>query len=67
MKQVLFLGAEGSGKSLLIRRIREVKEQTELSAESTVPTTGTEMKTLEIMPSCEVTLREVGASMASRW
>ena len=75
---VLVLGAEGSGKSLFIRRIKELAkfedtngaqlgEKCELSPESTIPTVGVDLITVNLTKENAINVREVGATMASRW
>jgi GTPase SAR1 family protein len=79
--EVLFLGAEGCGKSLLIRRLCEIckfsrqytsaepisKDTIDLSAENTIPTIGVDLNFLALSDSVNLNIREVGATMASRW
>ena len=67
---ILVLGPEGSGKSLLIKRLQYLA-MNGLDAEfeevpSTVPTVGNDILQLNIN-SKEVTLREVGGAMAPIW
>lgn len=66
-KEILVIGAEGAGKTLLSRRMKEKCANTEeLSPESTVPTTGTEIIDLEINGNPFI-CREVGSAMSSSW
>ncbi len=69
MKEVLVLGAEGSGKSLLIRRIGDQSKDSfhlETASESTIPTTGVEIVNVEFGQT-SVNIREIGSAMSSRW
>jgi GTPase SAR1 family protein len=71
MPEVLVLGAEGSGKTLFIRRIQEylsltTTESDDVLAESTIPTVGVDISTVEINKT-SVEIREIGSAMASRW
>jgi GTPase SAR1 family protein len=83
LPEVLFLGAEGSGKSLLIRRLCEIcklankygsssaapglLDVVELSAENTIPTIGVDLNSLPLTEDITLNVREVGATMVSRW
>lgn len=70
MLEVLVLGAEGSGKSLLIRKLKQLcandVEEDEDQSESTIPTVGVDISTLRI-EGTELGIREIGATMASKW
>lgn len=70
MKEILVLGAEGSGKTLLIRRVNETSENKfniEKSSESTIPTTGVDLMHVEVNPDVACNMREIGSAMSSRW
>ena len=70
MLEVLVLGAEGSGKSLLIRKLQQLYsnnvEGDEDQSESTIPTVGVDISTFR-MNDIEFSVREIGATMASKW
>uniref|UniRef100_A0A1B6FG25 ADP-ribosylation factor-like protein 16 n=2 Tax=Cuerna arida TaxID=1464854 RepID=A0A1B6FG25_9HEMI len=61
----LCLGPAGSGKSLLLRRLqdRHVVDHTT----ATVPTVGTNLVTVPLPDHTQVTIRELGGSMAPLW
>lgn len=61
----LCLGPKGSGKTLLLKRLqnRELLD----SMTSTVPTVGTNLVSLRFENQKEMTVREVGGSMAPIW
>eukprot|EP01041_Mallomonas_annulata_P004947 gene4947-9889_t len=65
-REVLVLGAEGAGKTLLMRRIKETSRGLDISSEATIPTVGVDVISLDAggMP---ISFREVGATLASRW
>ena len=70
MKELLVLGAEGSGKSLLIRRIKEVSEGKfvqDSANEYTIPTTGVEIVNVEPSSELSYNIREIGSAISSRW
>lgn len=67
--EILLLGGEGCGKSLLSKRIVDTTNlaPVELNqSESTIPTVGVELSKVEI-GGRTITLREVGSSVYSRW
>ena len=70
MLEVLVLGAEGSGKSLLIRKLKQLYnhsvEGDEDQSESTIPTVGVDISTFRVKD-IEFSVREIGATMASKW
>ena len=78
-KEILFLGAEGCGKTLLIRRLVEVSKSgkaafepvdVDLQPENTIPTVGVELASVTVGSgdcSMNLNIREVGSTMASRW
>lgn len=71
-KCILIVGAEGCGKTLLLRRLKEITKvessgKFEFSPESTIPTVGVDLVTLDLCQGQSIRVREVGASMASRW
>ena len=70
MKEILVLGAEGSGKSLLIRRVKEHTEgkfSVDTTSESTIPTTGVEIVHVELSSDVSCNVREIGSAISSRW
>ena len=73
--ECLLLGAEGSGKSSLLKRLKQrSQEQLKKSAKpaplpilpATVPTVGTNIEALELNKR-KVTVRELGGAMAPIW
>uniref|UniRef100_A0A7S0HY62 ADP-ribosylation factor-like protein 16 n=1 Tax=Hanusia phi TaxID=3032 RepID=A0A7S0HY62_9CRYP len=65
--EILFLGATGSGKTLLIRRLKQiVKQVSQRDMTDTMPTTGVEVDKLTI-GRLEATIREVGGSFTAVW
>ena len=70
MVELLILGAEGSGKSLLIRKLKQLctitEEIDEDQSESTIPTIGVDISSIEV-DGIDLTVREIGGSMASKW
>ncbi|XP_014742929.1 PREDICTED: ADP-ribosylation factor-like protein 16 [Sturnus vulgaris] len=71
---LLLLGAAGGGKSLLVRRLRHIQRETQLSAEepaelgeppATLPTVGTNLTDLRLPR--KVTVRELGGCMGPIW
>ena len=67
--EVLVLGAEGAGKSLLTKHLVAVvgKSPAEIrQSESTIPTVGVEMSNVDVGHG-PLVLREVGSSIYSRW
>lgn len=75
MSEVLVIGGEQAGKSLSIRRIKEMllaKQQlqpwdTTASSEATLPTVGVELHTISLSPEQSVNIREIGSALSSRW
>jgi len=76
-EEVLVLGAEGSGKTLFISRLKAISQTTSSSissnnsgvnaeSESTAPTVGVEITSIE-WDSCAFLVREVGSSLSLRW
>ena len=77
--ECLLIGAEGSGKSLLLKRLKwlsqqqlyKVKRSTKAaplpSAPATVPTVGINIEALDVDGKRKVTVREVGGAMAPIW
>ena len=63
VKEILILGNQSSGKSLFIKRLLSINDLRKIS---TIPTTGTELHSLQIRD-CDFTLREVGGLMSSQW
>jgi signal recognition particle receptor subunit beta len=67
--EILVIGAEGAGKSLFIKRISESINNVAIalrSSEATVPTVGVELAKF-VIDDEDITLREVGSSMYTRW
>ena len=70
MKEVLVLGGESSGKSLFVRRLKEVLSgsfDSNNSSESSMPTVGVEINTITLQTGETLTLREIGSAISSRW
>jgi len=77
--ECLVLGAEGSGKSLLLRRLKWLSQQLYKTkkkiqnfqevppAPPTISTVGTNIETLEIDAKRKVKVRELGGAMAPIW
>jgi len=76
--ECLVIGAEGSGKSLLLKRLKwlsqqrmhRVKKSAKLSfpiAPATIPTVGTNIEALDVDAKRKVTVRELGGAMAPIW
>lgn len=66
--RVLAIGAEGAGKTLLLRQLANCLKKGEPSAiaMATVRSVGTELRHL-VLGKCDVTIREMGGSMAPIW
>ena len=67
--ELLVLGPENSGKSLLINRLKQLcidSEDEGDHSEATIPTVGVDISTVEINGT-SLTIREIGATMASKW
>ena len=76
MSETLIIGTASSGKTILVRQLRQLtekqptkKKKTQVPAVSfvTKPTIGVELDTLCITKKVSTTLREVGSSMAPMW
>ena len=80
MVELLVLGPDGAGKSLVIRRLVESSAAAEPaasdpSAEATIPTVGVNLTHVDLVAaapsssllSLSLDVREIGATMASRW
>jgi signal recognition particle receptor subunit beta len=72
--EVLVLGGESSGKSLLIRRIKDYILNSQLDAcdiavthEGTLPTIGVELNTITLDGGHQADLREIGSALSSKW
>ena len=77
--ECLLIGAEGSGKSLLLKRlkwlsqqrlykVKKTAKQASLpAAPATIPTVGTNIEALEVDTKRKVTVRELGGAMAPIW
>lgn len=67
---ILVLGAEGTGKSLLLKRLSflatKLDEEFDFNIPSTVPTVGTDIVKIKVDRN-EFVLREVGGTMAPLW
>ena len=67
-KEILFLGAKGSGKTLLIRKIKsKVLKVSRSDDNRTIKTVGVNIDSFHLNNENLVKLREVGSSMISRW
>lgn len=71
MRELLVLGPEGGGKTLLVRRLAALLSAADaldqaLIALAIAPTVGQEVLTLELQTGA-VTVREVGGAVASGW
>ena len=71
MSEILVLGGENAGKSLFIRRMRELLLEGHgfdltLSSESTQPTIGVELCELHLSD-CKIEVREIGSTLSSQW
>jgi GTPase SAR1 family protein len=67
--ECLVIGAEGSGKSLFVNRIKEIINNSfdeNNASENTIPTVGVELNDV-IINGLSITLREAGAAISSRW
>ena len=67
--EVLILGGEGCGKSMLVRRMKEVAAGTfepDYLCETTMPTVGVELNTIKYEGK-SYALREIGSAISSRW
>jgi ADP-ribosylation factor related protein 1 len=66
--RVLAIGAEGAGKTLLVRQLANCLKKGEPSAIAiaTVPSVGTELRKL-VLGTSDVMFREMGGSMAPIW
>ena len=67
--ELLVLGPEGSGKSLLIRRLQQLcadGDEEGDQSDSTIPTVGVDISSVDIDEKL-MTIREIGATMASKW
>lgn len=72
MPEVLVVGGEESGKSILIRRIKEILNANDAwnpdeSSEATLPTVGVELHTISLSATTFVDIREMGSALSSRW
>ena len=71
---ILILGNISSGKSLMLRRLKELFEcSVSFSNEPTIPTVGMDVQTVEYIytfptkRTLQLNLREVSSAMSSRW
>lgn len=75
MSEVLVIGGEQAGKSMFIRRMKEVMHAQQqqqpwdatTSSEATLPTVGVELHTISLNPEQSVNIREIGSALSSRW
>lgn len=70
MIEILILGGENAGKSLLIKRIQESTApgwDCNLSSESTQPTVGVELNEICLKSLNRVSVREIGSALSSQW
>lgn len=77
--ECLLIGAEGSGKSLLLRRLKWFSQQQLYkgkksakpmplpTAPPTIPTVGTNIEALDVDAKRKITVRELGGAMAPIW
>jgi GTPase SAR1 family protein len=70
--EILVLGGESAGKSLFIRRIKEILQSGgswdhSVAAEGTLPTIGVELNTVSIGSNRQFNLREIGSALSSKW
>ena len=65
IKEILILGNQSSGKTLFLTRLLS-NYNYNLSKVSTIPTTGTELHTIQIQ-GIDYNVREVGGLMSSQW
>jgi GTPase SAR1 family protein len=69
MVELLVLGPEGSGKTLLIRKFKQLCTQGDEEgdqSESTIPTVGVDISSVDVN-GISLDIREIGATMASKW
>ena len=76
-KECLVIGPESSGKTLLIRKIKSIinnsndndndNEITTVNDEDTMPTVGVDINTIRLNNNENIILREIGGAMISRW
>lgn len=69
MVELLILGPEGSGKSLLIRKFKQLfiqGDEERDQSESTIPTVGVDISSVDVN-GISLYIREIGATMASKW
>ncbi|XP_071447334.1 ADP-ribosylation factor-like protein 16 [Hetaerina americana] len=62
---ILCLGPKGSGKTLLLKKLKQDEKIDATS--STVPTVGTHFTTVQLDNLKEVTIREIGGAMTPIW
>jgi signal recognition particle receptor subunit beta len=74
MLEFLVIGAENSGKTLLIKKIKNIygndnnnNDDDDMIEEDTMATVGVDITTISLNNNKKVTLREIGGSMVSRW
>ena len=78
--ECLLIGAEGSGKSLLLKRLKWLSQQQLYKvkksakpapqpprAPATIPTVGTNIEALNVDAKRKITVRELGGAMAPIW
>lgn len=65
----LIVGPTRVGKTLLLKRLMSSngKEFTDAELPSTIPTVGTNLVNVSLGKKCEITIRELGGSMAPIW
>mmetsp|Transcript_34107 Transcript_34107/g.49548 ORF Transcript_34107/g.49548 Transcript_34107/m.49548 type:complete len:186 (-) Transcript_34107:1461-2018(-) len=73
--ELVIIGAEGAGKSLIAKRLKEISHNNGLDGNdifplsilnTTIPTVGMEISTIKI-DGISVILRELGSSISNRW
>ncbi|XP_071813407.1 ADP-ribosylation factor-like protein 16 isoform X3 [Apostichopus japonicus] len=66
----LLIGATGTGKTLLLKRLKKISSDgtvTFTDVPATIPTVGTNLSNLTVEKKREVTVRELGGAMAPIW
>ena len=72
MVEFLVIGSESSGKTLLIKKIKNIYDNENNNneddiEEDTMATVGVDITTISLNNNNKITLREIGGSMVSRW
>jgi GTPase SAR1 family protein len=71
-QEVLVLGGESAGKSIFIRRIKDILQSegrwdSSVAVEGTLPTVGVELNKVCIDSNQYFNLREIGSALSSKW